>query len=271
MSVLLFVLMASMQQAPATAPAPTTAATPAAAPAPRRTAPAPAATASVQVRVTDRSGKPANGVRVSAEGPSSRDGETDARGLVTLQTVTPGAYRMRASGDGFITLEKEVAVKAGGTTPPVEFALSAAPPPPPAPEPPPPPAPEPPPAPVATPNIMPGQPRVLSLLDLAEKSLGGRDAVRHVPIGCSGQGNAELLVVRDSAQFPARADADSTLYVVAGEVTLQLAGKEQDLAPGWFSIVPRGSSHSVSRKGKNPAILLLIASGPACAPQSASR
>lgn len=208
---------------------------------------------------------------MSAEGPSSRDGETDGRGMVTLQTVTPGAYRMRASGDGFITLEKEVAVKAGATAPPVEFALSAAPPPPKAPEPPPPPKAELPPAPVASPNIMPGQPRVLSLLDLAEKSLGGRDAVRRVPIGCSGQGNAELLVVRDSAQFPARADADATIYVVAGEVTLQLAGKDQDLSPGWFSIVPRGSSHGVSRKGKNPAILLSIASGPTCAPQSASR
>jgi len=262
MNLLLFVLMASMQQAPAAAPP--------AASAPRRTAPAPAPTASVQVRVTDRSGGPAEGVRVSAEGPSSRDGETDARGMVTLQTVTPGAYRMRASGDGFITLEKEVAVKAGAT-PPVEFALSAAPPPPKAPEPPPPPKPEPLPAPVTSSNIMPGQPRVLSLLDLAEKSLGGRDAVRHVPIGCSGQGTAELLVVRDSAQFPARADTDATLYVVAGEVTLQLGGKDQDMAPGWFSIVPRGSSHSVARKGKNPAILLLIASGPTCAPQSASR
>ena len=72
--------------------------------------------------------------------------------------------------------EKEVAVKAGTTAPPVEFSLSAAPPPPKAPEPPPPaPAPPPPPAPVATPNIMPGQPRGLSLLDLAEKSLGGRE------------------------------------------------------------------------------------------------
>jgi mannose-6-phosphate isomerase-like protein (cupin superfamily) len=184
--------------------------------------------------------------------------------MVTLQTVTPGTYRMRAGGDGFVTLEKEVAVKAGTTAPPVEFALSAAPPPPKAPEPPPPPPPAPAPEPAPAANIMPGQPRVLSLLDLAEKSLGGRDAVRRVAIGCSGQGNAELLVVRDSSQFGARADSDATLYVVAGEVTLQLAGKDQDMSPGWFSIVPRGSSHSLARKGKNPAILLLVTSGPTC-------
>jgi len=256
MSALLFVLMASMQQAPAVPPA-------AAPAAPRRTV-APAPTATIQVRVTDRSGSPAAGVQVSAEGPSSRNGETDARGMVALQTVTPGTYRMRASGDGFITLEKEVPVRAGTTAPPVEFALSAAPPPPKAPEPPPPPPPAPAPAATFTPSVMPGQPRVLSVLDLAEKSLGGRDAVRRVPIGCSGLSNAELLVVRENTQFPARADTDATLYLVAGEATLQLAGKDQDIMPGWFSIVPRGTSHALARKGRNPAILLSVLSGPEC-------
>jgi hypothetical protein len=261
MSVLLFVLMASMQQAPAKPPA-TPPATP---PAAQRRAAAPATT-SIQVRVTDRSGAPAPGAQVTAEGPSSREGMTDDRGLVTLLTLTPGTYRLRASHEEFVTLEKEVAVRTGSSAP-VEFALSSAPPPPKPPEPPPAPAPPPPPpvAPPPAPDIPPGQPRVLSLLDLAEKSLGGRDPVRHVPIGCSGLGTSELLVIKETAQLPARPDADVALYVIAGEGTLRLAEKDQSIAPGWFSIVPRGSASSIVHKGRTSAtILLSVVSGPAC-------
>jgi len=69
----------------------------------------------------------------------------------------------------------------------------------------------------------------------------------------------------------ARADSDATLYVVAGEVTLQLAGKDQDMSPGWFSIVPRGTKYTVTRKGRNPAILLSVISGPPCRSATASR
>ena len=132
-------LLFALQQAPApAAPKPATPATqgapaqpaapaPAGAAAPQRR-PAPASII-LTVRVTDRAGAPAREVAVSAEGPVTREGVSDAAGQVLLRTVTNGTYRIRASGEKFITLEKEVVVRAGATAP-VEMALSPAPPPP---------------------------------------------------------------------------------------------------------------------------------------------
>ena len=254
MTIVLSLLLALQQ--PVTPP-PAAPRTPPAAP--RRTAAAPA-TVTMEVRVTNRSGAPAAGARVTAVGPTLRDGTTDSNGLVTFRTMAPGAYRLRAEADGMVTLEKEVAIKAGPQTP-TELALSAAPPPPP---PPPPPReaapPPPPPAPMGT----PGEPRTLSIPDLAENSLGGRDAVKIVPIGCTGLSNARLIVLRETVAPAVSDDVDETLYLVAGEATLNLAGKEQSLTPGSFSVVPRGTRMGVGRKGRNPAILLSIVYGRPC-------
>jgi hypothetical protein len=86
-----------------------------------------------------------------------------------------------------------------------------------------------------------------------------------VPIGCSGLGTSELLVVKETAQLPARPDADVALYVIAGDGTLRLAEKDQAISPGWFSIVPRGSSSTVVHRGRTSAtILLSVVSGPPC-------
>src|SRR6187401_1606016 len=110
-------MSAVLQQAPASPPA-------------RRPAtPTPAPTtgsATLNVRVTDRTGNPALEAQISAEGPSSRSGTTDVLGTLTLRTLQPGTYRIRAERMGFVALEKEVVVRAGApmTT---EFALTAAP------------------------------------------------------------------------------------------------------------------------------------------------
>jgi mannose-6-phosphate isomerase-like protein (cupin superfamily) len=47
---------------------------------------------------------------------------------------------------------------------------------------------------------------------------------------------------------------------------LNIGGKEQVITSGWFGLVPRGTPHSVTRRGRNPAILLSIAGGQPCAP-----
>jgi mannose-6-phosphate isomerase-like protein (cupin superfamily) len=231
------------------------------APSPRRSPAAPAATAILQARVTNRSGTPIEGAQVIAEGPTPRDGVTDKDGVVVFRTMQAGTYRVRAANDEYVTLEKETAVRTGATNA-IDFALardlSAPPPPPPAP------VEAPPPPPPAAPKVMAGAPRILSVPDLAEKSLDGRDPVRTVTIGCSGVSNSQLLVVRDSMQVPAQADADVTLYVVAGEAMLNLGGRQQAITSGWFSVVPRGTPHTITRRGRNPAILLSVVAGPIC-------
>src|SRR5687767_3550538 len=84
-----------------------------AAPAPPRRAPAAPAPATLEVRVTDRSGTPVTGAHVVAEGPSRREGTTGPDGSVTFRTMSTGTYRLRAEAELFIPFEKEVGVKSG--------------------------------------------------------------------------------------------------------------------------------------------------------------
>jgi mannose-6-phosphate isomerase-like protein (cupin superfamily) len=225
---------------------------------------------SLQVRVTDRSGAPQQGARVTAEGPVSREGETDASGNVQLKNVAAGTYRIRAGHDDFISLEKEVVVRAGASSP-VDFALAAAPPPPPPPAPPPAPAPAAPQPQTVAPTAAAGEPRILSVADLAERSLSGREAVRTVPVGCSGLDVTQLVVLRETLSSPAKPDADQMLYVVAGEGLLTLAGRDSSFSSGWFALVPRGTTFTLTRKGRNPVILLQTTGGQPCSTLSAQK
>ena len=99
---------------------------------------------------------------------------------------------------------------------------------------------------------------------LAEKSLGGREPVRMLSIGCSGVSTAQLIVVRDSIPTAAHPNRDEMLYVVAGEATLNLGQRAQAVTPGWLSVVPRGTPYALTRKGRNPVVLLSFVAGPAC-------
>jgi mannose-6-phosphate isomerase-like protein (cupin superfamily) len=195
---------------------------------------------------------------VTAEGPVSRDGMSDRNGGVTLKTLTAGTYRLRIERAGFFTLEKEVVVKAGVTTN-ADAALTAAPPPPP-----PPPAPIPAPVMPAAPVLVPGDPKVASITDLAEKDLASKDLTRETPIGCSGATAVRLILTRETLAAHTHADADETLYVVAGEASLKLGGQDYALSAGSFALVPRGADHTLARKGKNPVIVLSTLNGPAC-------
>src|SRR3978361_906465 len=74
------------QPAPQPAPAGQPAQPPAPAAAPRRAAPAPT---TVEIRVADRAGTPTADVLVTAEGPLTRSGYSNAEGKVTLRAMTP--------------------------------------------------------------------------------------------------------------------------------------------------------------------------------------
>ena len=55
------------------------------------------------------------------------------------------------------------------------------------------------------------------------------------------------------------------LYVVGGDGTLRLAGRDIPVAAGSFAVVPRGTTYGLSRRGRNPLIVLATLSGPPCA------
>lgn len=196
---------------------------------------------------------------VRAEGPTSRMGTTGPDGRIVFDNMPAGTYRVRIERESFITLEKEIAVWAGGRTP-AQAVLSAGMS---TPASPPPAAPPPTPT-VVAPVLKPGEPRILSLTDIAEQLLRETDPIAERALGCSGATSSRLIRVRESVASHTHADADELLYIVAGDATLKLGDKEQNISPGWFSMVPRGMAHTITRRGRNPILILSSMSGPAC-------
>ena len=96
-----------------------------------------------------------------------------------------------------------------------------------------------------------------------EKELRNTPTVER-DLGCSGGSASRLIMTRENVTMHTHADADEMLYVVAGDAALTVADKEQVVQPGWFSVVPRGMSHSLTRRGRNALLLLSVRSGPPC-------
>jgi mannose-6-phosphate isomerase-like protein (cupin superfamily) len=215
-------------------------------------------TSTVQIRVTDRSGAPLKSAQVTTvkKGSSQRVGETSASGRVTFHNMRVGTYLLRAERDAFIRLEKEFTVKPGER---VYVVAALSPVPPPAPAPPPP-----------SSSIGPaGDPRILFIPDFAEKQLIRHESIKASSIGCAGATEARLIQMREPITAHTHGDAEEMLYVVAGEGTLKIGELEQRISPGWFSMVPRGLEHSLSRTGRNPVVILSLLSGQPC-PQFAA-
>jgi mannose-6-phosphate isomerase-like protein (cupin superfamily) len=57
---------------------------------------------------------------------------------------------------------------------------------------------------------------------------------------------------------------DEILYVVAGEGTINIGNTPSNLAPAFVSVVPKGTAHSISRRGRNPLILVSVVAGAPC-------
>jgi len=216
--------------------------------------PVAAAAVTVTIAVTDaKGGAPIGGVKVTAsiEG-TEKDAQTTAGGIARFLSVKPGEYRVRFEHENYITLERDIVVK--GVALDLTVPLSAAPAPPPK-------APEP----VSANNAPPGDARALSIVDFLESNhLSGRDPSRTDQLGCTASAKTTLIQVRDSLEEKSLSDADEVLYVVAGEGTLRLGNKDVSLEAGGLAIVPRGTAHGLTRKGKNPLMVLSVVSGPPC-------
>ncbi len=247
----LFVITPLLAQAPAPA-TPPAAPTPARAPAPR-----PRATPPTQVIVRTNSGNAVEGVRVTVSGGTGQQTQTDAKGMSAV-TLPAGSYRFRFEHEGFITLERDVTVRAGQPTE-VAVALDMA-----FTPPPPPPAPEPPPPPPAPKPVAGGPPTNLSIPQFLEKNYIGRDPLKESVVGCTATATTRILQLRDSLASHTHDDLDETLYVVAGEGVIRVKGEMMTISPGSLAVIPRGQPHSTERSGRNPLILLSTLTGAPC-------
>jgi mannose-6-phosphate isomerase-like protein (cupin superfamily) len=190
-------------------------------------------------------------------GPVDREGQTDPSGLVTFASMASGTYRLRFEHPAFITLEKEVSLTAGKPLR-ASATLSAAPPPPPPKE-----EPSPPP-PVAAPPSDGYPPTSVDIIDLYERNIMGSGPVKRSPIGCTSTTTSMLVQLREPLAEHAHADADELIYIVAGEGTHKIGGREYQLSSGVFSIVPRGVTHVITRRGRQPLVFISTMSGPPC-------
>jgi hypothetical protein len=257
-------LLLTLAQAPAPPAQP-------AAPPPKTTVPAkqPArprvtsgATTTALLFITDSSGEPIEGVTVSLTGPVDREVESPRSGPTRVPGLRAGTYRVRFTRDGFITFEKEFAWRAGTAAPEMAVTLNAAP------EQPPPVAPPPAakPEPAATKLPPAGTPKTMSLIDFIEKNLiSGKEPHKEDLIGCSGVGQTLLWQIRDPWTGRQHESADVTVYVIAGEGTLRLGDRDVNVTNGSFAVVPRGTTYSLSRRGRNPLIVLAVLAGAPCA------
>lgn len=198
--------------------------------------------------VTDGRGAPIEGVEIAAVGPVNRDGTTGADGTAQFAGVRPGTYRVLFTREGYITFEKEIAWRAGQPAIDVSVMLNDA---------------GPAVASVAAPA--PGLARTIALPDFIEQNfISNREPQKTTSLGCSGLAEGRLWQIRDPWADRMHPDADAMLYVVGGEGSLRLGDGAVPLAAGTFTIVPRGTTYTLSRGGRNPLIVLAVVAGPPC-------
>jgi hypothetical protein len=210
------------------------------------------------ITVTDPSGGTLNGVRVQVLGTTERSGDTNGSGQVNFPGLQAGTYRLRFSSDAVITFEREVTVRAGQIAD-VDVTLNPAPPKPEAP----PPAPAAAPAPTEATGPA-GMPLTLSVPDTLEKNYVGTQPRRETMLSCSG--NTRTTMIQLNMPLPDRLydTADAVYYVVGGEGTARIGGRDSTLATNAYVSVPRGTAHSFTRTGRRPLILLAVVSGAPC-------
>lgn len=213
------------------------------------------------VMVTALDGKTLPEVVVKASGPVDREGPTDPSGLVTFANMAPGTYRLRFEHPAFITFEKEISLAAGKPLR-ASASLSAAPPAPPPPKV----------EPVAPPPVSQAgpagnyQPNVVNFLSWLDSSFIGRAPSKRLASGCTASATSTMIQTNESIAERTRDEADETIYVVAGEGTLRMGGREHALSAGSLVSVPRGTAHSLARKGSRPLMFVSTVSGPPCQP-----
>jgi hypothetical protein len=266
LSWLLIAVAEASAQAPAPKPAQPPVATPAA---PRPAQPTrraqPANTrGGIAVTVTDLRGETLQAIDVRVTGATDRQGQTNASGQVNFPGLQPGAYRLRFSGDEVVTFEREVTVRPGQVSD-VDVTLhhaasvvTAAPPPVQQAE-------EPVAPPAAAAAVGPtGMPQTLSVPDILERNYVGTQPRRETVLSCSGITRTTMIQLNMPLPDRLYETADAAYYVIGGEGTVRLAGRETKLATNGFVSVPRGTAHSFIRTGRRPLILLAVLSGEAC-------
>ena len=180
----------------------------------------------------------------------ARSGVTDPNGEVRFAAVRPGTYRLRFEGEKVITFEREVTD--GGAQPPTfEVSLSPAPPPPP-----PPPAPKPEPAPAAAgANVPPPEPKTVGIPEFVERNLiASREPSKTHAGRLRRNSVTNLIQIRDPLKDQVHAGRRrAALRRRRRRPAGARCAAEVRSRAGTFSVVPRGTTYTLQRRGNAAA------------------
>ena len=222
---------------------------------PRAATPAAPPQTTISVTVTDLSGAPLPDVSVHLTGLLERSGTTGSNGTLKFDGLRPGTYRVRFARDAYVLLEREVDVRAGQPAPNISVALT------PAPAAPAPAASEP--TPAAVPP--PGKAITVHVPDFIERNfIAGSQPQKTSEVGCSGLAQTVLWQVREPWENRSHATSDALLYVVGGEGVIRMGATDVAVEAGSFAQIPRGTPYAVTRRGRNPIIILATLVGEPC-------
>jgi mannose-6-phosphate isomerase-like protein (cupin superfamily) len=210
--------------------------------------------------LTDSKGTPIPEAALRLTGPVTREGTTNKDGVLRLQNVRNGNYRVRAEAERFITLERDIAARGGLE---VEMTLNEAPEPqePPDPEP----APEPEKTTAAPTTIAPDPSATISLSSVVEffskNKLGRNEPHSESVQGKYGEATSSLLQVRDTLEARSHGAADEVLYVINGRASLNSKGRIYPVETGSLILIPRGVTYSIANQGRDPLWALSVLAG----------
>src|SRR6476619_3188559 len=143
-----------------------------------------------QVVVRDVSGTALAGAKVIVMGPTSLEATTDEKGSASIGPLKDGMYRLRFELEGYVTLERDVTVRAG--QPAEIFAALRIIPKPIEPPPPPPPVVE------APPPVPSGPPVFVSIPRFLYKNFIGREPLKESVFGCLAGSTTRLLQLHEA-------------------------------------------------------------------------
>jgi mannose-6-phosphate isomerase-like protein (cupin superfamily) len=109
-----------------------------------------------------------------------------------------------------------------------------------------------------------GEPLTLGVPDVLEKDFVGRQPRRETLLSCSGDLRTSMIQLNDPLPPRLYENADAVYYVLGGEGTIQINGRDTRLSTNGFASVPRGTTHTFSRRGGRALVLLAVLSGEAC-------
>ncbi|HSK08749.1 MAG TPA: carboxypeptidase regulatory-like domain-containing protein [Vicinamibacterales bacterium] len=216
---------------------------------------------SITFFVTNQQGKGIPDATVAMTGPTPREGATNKDGVVRLQNVRTGSYRVRVEAPEFITLERDITMKNGLE---VEMTLNPAPEPPEAATPP-----APPPTDLSRPSaaIAPDPSATIELSSVVEffsKNQLPRNQPRSESVvGQAGEATSSLLQVRNTIEGRSHAAADEVLYVINGKAEVNSRGRIYPVETGSLILIPRGVTYSVANRGRDPLWALSVLAGQA--------